>query len=152
MTLSTDLHQAVDNESIPTGGIEPYPGVEANKAFTLGPVEPDIDHCFVINTDAKSVPIDTRSSPLQLLMKFFHPQTKLHLEVLSTEPAFQFYTGRYIDVPAVSGLPARGARSGFCVEPSRYVNAANVEDWKSQVLLRKGEKYGARIVYRAWQD
>jgi len=72
--------------------------------------------------------------------------------VYSTEPAFQFYTGKYIDVPEVPGAPARGKRSGFCVEPSRYVNAINVEEWKNQVLLKKGEKYGSRIVYRAWRE
>jgi aldose 1-epimerase len=52
----------------------------------------------------------------------------------------------------VQDVPARGARSGFCVEPSRFVNAANVEEWKGQVLLKKGEVYGSRTVYRAWSD
>lgn len=55
-------------------------------------------------------------------------------------------------MPAVGGAPARGPRSGFCVEPSRFVNAINVEDWRSQMLLKKGEKYGARIVYKAWKE
>jgi aldose 1-epimerase len=81
-----------------------------------------------------------------------HPDSGVHLEVLSTEPGFQFYTGKYIDVPEVAGLPARKARSAFCVEPSRYVNAVNVAEWKDMMLLKKGEKYGARIVYRAWKE
>ena len=152
VTLSSDLHQVVDDASIPLGPIEPYPGVTAHKTFTLGPVEPDIDHCFITNTDSSTVPIDTRPLDLQVQAKFYHPETKIHLEVLSTEPAFQFYTGKYIQVPAVEGMPERGPRSGFCVEPSRYVDAVNVEKWKNQVLLRKGEKYGTRIVYRTWRD
>lgn len=98
------------------------------------------------------MPIDTRASPLNKNVSAYHPGSGIHLEVLSTEPAFQFYTGKYIDVPEVAGVPARKARSGFCVEPSRYVNAANVDDWKSQMLLKKGEKYGCRIVYRAWKE
>jgi len=72
--------------------------------------------------------------------------------VHSTEPAFQFYTGKYIETPAVGDLPARGKRSGFCVEPSRFVNAANVPEWRHQMVLKKGEVYGARIVYRAWAE
>jgi aldose 1-epimerase len=126
--------------------------VEGNKAFTLGAQEPDIDDCFVINESAGAVPIDTRSLPLIKLVSAHHPESKIHLEVLSTEPAFQFYTGKYIDVPEVAGVPARKARSGFCVEPSRYVNACNVDEWKGQMLLKKGEKYGCRIVYRAWKE
>lgn len=85
-------------------------------------------------------------------MSAYHPETKLHLEVLSTEPSFQFYTGIYIDVPAVDGVEARGQLAGFCVEPGRYVNAVNTEEWKEQVVLKKGEKYGARIVYKGWSD
>jgi aldose 1-epimerase len=53
-------------------------------------------------------------------------------------------------VPAVEGLDARGPRSGFCVEPSRFVNAVNVDEWRGQVLLKKGEVYGSRVVYKAW--
>jgi aldose 1-epimerase len=89
---------------------------------------------------------------LKNIVTAYHLQTGIYLEVLSTEPAFQFYTGAYIDVPAVEGLPARGPRSGFCVEPSRYVNAPNVDEWKGMVLLKKGQTYGSRSVYRGWSD
>lgn len=104
-----------------------------------------------------SSPLDTRSSPLRKLVSAYHPDSKIHLEVLSTEPAFQFYTGKYIDVPEVEvegggKLGARGARSGFCVEPSRFVNAVNEERWRGQVVLKRGEVYGSRIVYRGWSD
>jgi aldose 1-epimerase len=129
-----------------------YKGIESGKRFVLGAKEPIVDDCFVFDRPASTILIDSRNEPLKRLVTAYHPETGIHLEILSTEPAFQFYTGAYIDVPAVDGLPARGPRSGFCVEPSRYVNAPNVEEWKRQVLLRKGESYGSRIVYRAWCD
>jgi aldose 1-epimerase len=141
----------VDAGGIPTGPIEEYPGVTPSKPFTLGEKDPDIDDCFIVNTDSSSIPIDTRGLPLQKVASFYHPETKIHLDIETTEPAFQFYTGKYIDVPAVGGLPARGARSGFCVEPSRYVNAINVPDHRSQMVLKKGQKYGAKILYRGWE-
>jgi len=152
VTLSTNLHQVVDDTDIPTGPIKPFANIEANQAFTLGQQEPDVDHCFVLNTNPESIPIDTRSLPVNKLASFYHPTSAVHLEVFSTEPAFQFYTGKYIDVPAVGSMPARGPRSGFCVEPSRYVNATNDDRWKNMVLLKRGRKYGSRIVYRAWKD
>ncbi|KAL2141554.1 hypothetical protein VTI28DRAFT_2254 [Corynascus sepedonium] len=152
VTLATNSYLPVDEGGIPTSGPKPFSKVEGNKAFTLGPQEPDIDDCFIVNEATNTVPLDTRSNPLTKLVSAHHPESKIHLEVLSTEPAFQFYTGKYIDVPEVAGVPARKARSGFCVEPSRWVNACNVDEWKSQMLLKKGEKYGARIVYRAWKE
>jgi aldose 1-epimerase len=151
VTLVTNSYLPVDPTGIPTGGPTPYTSITASEPFTLGPVSPDIDDCFVL-PNSQTCPIDTRSSPLTKLVTAYHPTTKIHLEVLSTEPAFQFYTGKYIDVPAVEGVEARGARSGFCVEPSRYVNAINVPEWKEQVILKKGEVYGSRIVYRGWSD
>ncbi|KAI1274222.1 galactose mutarotase-like domain-containing protein [Xylaria sp. FL0933] len=152
--LCTPSYLPVDDGGIPTGGPTTFTKVATNEQFTLGAQEPDIDDCFVVDPSASpaSVPIDTRSRPLVALVKAHHPESKIHLEVHSTEPAFQYYTGKYIDVPAVDGVPARGPRSGFCVEPSRFVNACNVEEWKSQVLLKKGEKYGCRILYKAWKE
>ncbi|KAL2020311.1 hypothetical protein VTK56DRAFT_8539 [Thermocarpiscus australiensis] len=152
VTLATNSYLPVDDGGIPTGGPKPFSKVEGNKPFTLGAQEPDIDDCFVVNEASGTVPIDTRPLPLTKLVSAYHPDSKIHLEVYSTEPAFQFYTGKYINVPEVAGVPARKARSGFCVEPSRYVNACNVDEWKSQMLLKRGEKYGCRIVYRAWKE
>ncbi|CAO2656374.1 Nn.00g051770.m01.CDS01 [Neocucurbitaria sp. VM-36] len=151
VSLITNKYQVVDDGGIPTGPIEEYPGVTPQKTFTLGEKEPDIDDCFVVNTDPKSIPIDTRSSPLNKVASFYHPESKIHLEISTTEPAFQFYTGKYIDVPAAGDVPARGARSGFCVEPSRYVNAINVPEYRSTMVLKKGEKYGSKTIYRGWK-
>ncbi|KUI66317.1 Bifunctional protein GAL10 [Cytospora mali] len=151
--LVTNSYLPLDATGIPTT-TKPaaYSKFEGKKPFILGTEEPDVDDCFIVNKDPASVPLDTRSLPLTKLVTAYHPESKIHLEVYSTEPAFQFYTGKYIEVPAVGGYPARGSRSGFCVEPSRYVNALNVQEWKNMTLLKKGETYGCRIVYKAWKD
>jgi len=152
VTLSTVQHQPVDEGAIPLGTkIEPYPGIEAGKPFTLGKTEPAIDHCFILDPSAANIPVDTRSRPLKQLVTMSHPSTGLHLEISSTEPAFQYYTGQFVDVPAAEGSAARPARAGICVEPSRYVNAINNPEWKSQMTLKRGEKWGARSVYKAWK-
>lgn len=142
----------MDKDLIPTGAIEPYPGGFTSSTFNLGPEEPDIDHCFILNDSPATVGLDTRSQASQKLASFYHPDSKINLEVWSTEPAFQFYTGKFIDVEAVGDIPARGPRTGFCVEPSRYINAVNVDDWKNMVVLRIGQKYGSRSCYRAWKS
>lgn len=142
----------MDEHDIPTGTIEPFPGISAGKEFVLGPVEPHVDHCMIMNDDPSSIPIDTRKEKMQKLCSFYHPSTKIHFEALSTEPAFQFYTGKHINVPETDGLPARGSRAGMCIEPSRYVDAINNDKWKSMVVLRKGQLWGSKIIYRGWKD
>ena len=151
VTLVTNKQLPIDASSIPTGGPVPYP-IDTSKPFTLTATKPDVDHCFITTTDPASVPIDTRRQPLLRALSAHHSKTGIHLEVLSTEPSFQFYTGHFTNVPAVDGAPARGSRSGFCCEPGRFVNACNVPEWRDMTVLRKGETYGARIVYRAWAD
>lgn len=118
----------------------------------LGAKEPRVDHCFIMNPDPESIPLDTRTEPLRKCCSFYHPNTRMHFECLSTEPAFQFYTGEYIDVPATEGESAKGPRSGFCVEASRYINAVNEPKWRGQVILKKGQKWGSKTVYRGWKD
>ncbi|KAL5594310.1 hypothetical protein BROUX41_001252 [Berkeleyomyces rouxiae] len=154
VTLSTDQHLPMDATGIPTSGPTAHSEVRAHVPFTLGASSPRLDDCFVLDATAAagSVPLDTRAEPLRLLVAARHPASGVSLQVLSTEPAFQFYTGEYVRVPPVGGLPARGARSGFCCEPGRFVNAVNEEAWRAQVVLGKGQTFGARTVYRAWKD
>ena len=151
-TVYTNMHQVTDDNDIPTGEIAPFPGIPENEEFTFGPKEPDPDHAFVMNTDPSTVPLDTRNEPIKKLCSFYHPTTKIHLEALSTEPAFQFYAGRSIDIPAMDGMPARGPRTGMCLEASRYVNAINNSDYRHMVLLKKGTVFGSRTIYQAWLD
>lgn len=156
LSLITNAHLPLDPTGIPsTTASAPFSAFVGghDNPFVLGAEAPDVDDCFVLNPSSpSSVPIDTRASPLNKLVAAEHPGSGVHLEVWSTEPAFQFYTGKHVDVPETAGAPARGARAGFCVEPSRWVNAVNVPEWRNQVVLKKGETYGARIVYRAWKE
>jgi aldose 1-epimerase len=150
--LATDTCIPLDGTSIPYGHVDQFKKVKVAETFILGTPETEVDDCFLVETDPSKVPLDTRAQTLQLLGEFSHPDSKLHLEVYSTEPAFQFYTGNFVDVPAVNGLPPRGKYAGFCVEPSRYVNAPNVPGWRHMAVLKKGQTYGSKIVYKAWKE
>lgn len=141
----------MDSEDIPLGHIERYPGLRANEPFLLGAEEPDVDHCFIADTNASNIPVDTRTRPLSKLVSMKHSATGVNLEIYSTEPAFQFYLGRHISVPASEHGPERGPRSGMCIEPSRYINAVNYPEWRGMVVLRRGEKYGSHTRYVAWK-
>lgn len=149
--LATQDYLPLDENGIPYGNIDKFTR-EVTKPFELVPTGSHIDDVFVMETDSSKIPLDTRGLPLRRLAQFSHASTGLHLEVHSTEPAFQFYTGKYIDVPAVGGAGPYIEGAGFCVEPSRYVNAINEPDWRNMVLLRKGQIFGCKNVYKAWKE
>lgn len=149
--IATNKHLPVDSGDIPLGNIEEFPGIRANEPFVLGAQEPDVDHCFIMDPNPQNVPIDTRERKLSRLIALSSKATGVHLEVYSTEPAFQFYTGRHISVPESDHGPARSARSGLCIEPSRYIDAINRPEWRNMVVLKRGEKYGSHTRYVAWQ-
>jgi aldose 1-epimerase len=99
----------------------------------------------IVNPSEPSVPLDTLSSPLNKLISAYYPDTKIPPRVLSTEPAFLFYTIKFIDVPEVKRhdgkveVPAQGARSGFYVEPDRYINGG------IRPCLRRGRHTGPTL-------
>ncbi|KAL3458516.1 galactose mutarotase-like domain-containing protein [Aspergillus heterothallicus] len=147
--LATRDYLPLDN-GIPVGPVEQH-ATDTTHDFEFGP-NAAFDDCFIIDRDLTDVKIDTRSRPLKLLAEFQHSGSRINLQVSSTDPAFQFYTGEFIDVPeADKENPARGPFSGFCIEPSRYVNAINEPEWRHTVILKKGEKYGSKVQYRAWR-
>lgn len=156
ISLSTNQHLSLDANSIPTGAITAHPSAPPpNTTFILGPTSPSFDDCFVLDPP-NIIPLDTRSLPLRTLVRMSHPATDLHLDISSTEPAFQFYTGEHIDVPELQSskgekIAAKGPRAGIAVEPSRYVDAQRSE-WRGQCLLKKGETWGARSRYTAWKE
>lgn len=149
--LFTQNYLPLDGTGIPYGQITSYP-TSVTTPFTVGPDQPAFDDVFIMDTDVANIPLDTRSRPLLPLGEFAHAETGINLQVLSTEPAFQFYTGAGTNVPAVDQNPARGPFSGFCVEPSRFVNAINEPEWRHMVVLPKGKLYGSKVQYRVFQE
>lgn len=178
ITLGTHQHLELSTDQTPTGRITPHPAcptTEPLTPFTLHDTHPKFDDCFVFDPP-NIIPLDTRPLPLRMQVRMYHPTTELTLEVWSSEPAFQLYTGEGIDVPALprerggdgdgngngNGGGKRqaaslGPRSGLAVEPSRYVNAAGREEWRGMVRLKKkgagggGSVWGARNRYVAWK-
>lgn len=177
--LPSTLHLPVDaSTQIPTGAVEPFPGVPVNEPIQVTDTEPSIDHCMIVADradgenavpNARKVPLDTRGRELRKLveLRYKTDEGERVLEVQSTEPAFQFFTGEAIDAPAIEaaagdgavagkehGLAgqARGKRAGFAIEPSRYVDCASREEWRGMCRMRKGDVYGSRSRYVAWVE
>lgn len=151
--LGSSKFLPIDSTGVPIKGCSPKKWDALSGRFVIGETEPVVDDCFVFD-DIKpnEVPLDTRKGELRVCGRFWHPESRIHLVVESTEPAFQFYTGEYVNIePREDGTKKMVPRAGFCVEPARWTDAANREDWSDMVKVRKGDCWGSRIVYTAWE-
>ncbi|MEK6254160.1 MAG: hypothetical protein N2B05_05655, partial [Gemmatimonadales bacterium] len=76
------------------------------------------------------------------------PETGRTMEVLTTEPGLQFYSGNFLDG---SDLGKDGVvyeqRTGLCLETQHFPNSPNQPDFPNTVL-RPGETYRSTTVYR----
>ncbi|QLL30198.1 hypothetical protein HG536_0A00150 [Torulaspora globosa] len=108
----------------------------------LGDGGPKFDTSFIVNANQDLKSTDSVSvNKLVPILKAYHPESKISLEVSTTEPTFVFYTGDNL-------FDNFQPRAGFCVEQGRYVNAINRDEWRDCVLLKKGELYTSKTQYR----
>ena len=82
----------------------------------------------------------------QLAATVYEPQTGRLLEVLTTEPGVQFYTGNFLDGTLTGkGGVVYNFRSGFCLETQHFPDSPNQPQFPS-VLLKPGETYRTTTV------
>ena len=99
------------------------------------------DHNFVVNRDGPE-------EGLSLVARVHEPASGRVMEVRSTEPGVQFYTGNFLDgsVTGKSGQ-AYTRRTGFCLETQHYPDSPNKPNFPSSIL-RPEEVYRSRTVFR----
>lgn len=97
------------------------------------------DHNFVLHTSSRS--------GLQHAVHLSEPVTGRTLDVHTTEPGLQFYSGNLLD-GSVRGKSNRvyGHRSGLCLETQHFPDSPNHPHFPSTVL-RPGQNYRSRTVY-----
>jgi aldose 1-epimerase len=141
----------VDKTLIPTGELRPVKGTpfDFTTPTTIGArINADDEQLkFGQGYDHNWV-IDKPAGQLGLMARVTEPQSGRVLEVSSTEPGLQFYTGNFLD----GTLKGKGGwtyalRSAFCMEPQHYPDSPNKPEFPSTVL-KPGETYKNTIVYR----
>jgi aldose 1-epimerase len=93
------------------------------------------DHNWVLRGQAAS---------LSLAAEIYEPQSGRMLEVLTTEPGLQFYTGNQLD-----GAPDRryGRRCGLCLETQHFPDSPNHSNFPATILAA-GQVYRSQTTYR----
>jgi len=139
----------VDSTLIPTGEIRPVEGTPFDFR-TPTPIgaridadDPQIhtgrgyDHNFVL---------DRAGDGLELAARVTDPASGRTLEIRTTEPGLQFYSGNFLD-GTITGKGGRvyGHRGGFCLETQHFPDSPNEPSFPS-TILRPGQEYRSRTV------
>jgi len=84
---------------------------------------------------------------LQLAARVYEPTTGRTLEITTTEPGVQLYTGNFLD-GTITGKGGRvyPHRSGFCLETQHYPDSPNQPAFPS-IELRPGAEYKSKTVF-----
>jgi len=149
--INADKFTPVDDTSIPTGELRSVAGTpfDFRKPTTIGARINDndqqltygkgYDHNWVVNK---------KPGQMGLVARVYEPTSGRVLEVSSTEPGTQFYTGNFLDGSAVGkGGWAYQMHDGFCFEPQHFPDSPNHPKFPS-TELKPGETYKNSIVYK----
>jgi aldose 1-epimerase len=148
--INADKFTPVDKTLIPTGELKPVEGTpfDFRKPTAVGArINADdeqikfgsgYDHNWVINKPL---------GKLGLVARVTDPTTGRVMEVLSTEPGVQFYTGNYLDNITGKGGWVYQKRNGLCFEPQHYPDSPNHPQFPS-AELKPGETYHNTIIYK----
>jgi len=150
VAISADRFTPVNAGLIPTGEIRTVRGTpfDFTKATAIGARidQPDeqlrfgngYDHNWVLPA----------GSGLSKAAEVYEPRTGRILEVWTTEPGLQFYTGNFLD-GSIRGKGGRvyGPRSGFCLETQHFPDSPNKPSFPS-TELKPGLTYHTTTVYR----
>lgn len=146
LTLQAGRYIAVDGELIPTGELPAVAGTAMDflkpKAIGLEieAVKGGYDHFWVAR--------DHKAADPELIATLRDPKSGRTLELLSTEPGVQFYSGNFLD-GAIKGGEGRALirHGGICLEPHIHPDAINHPGFPS-VLVKAHQQYTQRSIYR----
>jgi aldose 1-epimerase len=145
LTLNADHFTPVSNDLIPTGEIESVAEtpMDFRDGKAIGSDIDDVaggyDHNFVLNN---------WDGTLRSAARLYEATTGRVLEILTTEPGIQFYSGNFLDGSFTGKYGFVYEKyTGLCLEPQHFPDAPNHENFPS-TTLRPGEEYNHTSIYR----
>jgi len=144
LMINADNFTPVDDTLIPTGQIQTVKNspMDFTTSTAIGlrieKVQGGYDHNYVLNNTDGS---------LALAASVYEPTTGRVMQLFTTEPGVQFYTGNFLS----NNLKGKGAtydkHSGFCLETQHFPDSPNQPSFPS-TILRPGEKYTQLTVHK----
>lgn len=146
LTIYADKYTVFGEGLIPTGAIESVKGTPLDfitEPKTIGSrisqVGSGYDHNFVLNHGGRS---------LGPCAGVYEPTGGRVMEISTTEPGVQFYTGNFLD-GSITGKAGKVYKKhyGFCLETQHYPDSPNKPNFPS-VVLRPGQKFRSVTTYK----
>ena len=150
LTVNADRYTPVDDTLIPTGQLAPVEGTpfDFRQATAIGArIDGDhaqlkagkgYDHNYVLNR---------KGTGAQFAARLTDPKSGRTLEVTTTEPGIQFYSGNFLD-GKIKGKQGHvyGHRTGLCLETQHYPDSPNQKNFPT-TILQPGKVYSSRTVW-----
>ena len=137
LQLNCDRYLVVDDTAIPTGELAPVAGtvMDFTTPKTVGEdldkVEGGYDHCYVVNES---------SDDLALAATLKDPASGRAMDILTTKPGIQFYSGNFLDNVQGLGGHIYDKHGALCLETQFFPDAPNQPNFPS-CILNPGETY-----------
>jgi len=149
--LNADKYTPVNNQLIPTGQISDVKGTPLDfttaKAIgkDIGSVKGGYDHNWVLNKKGTN-PDSYRD---QQAATVYDPKSGRFMEVFTTQPGIQFYTGNFLDGSLMQTVGGQKyvQHAGLCLETQHYPDSPNQPSFPSSIL-KPGETYRQTTVYK----
>ena len=145
LMINANFYTPVDSSLIPTGEIKSVTGTsfDFTKAKKIGAdinnVKGGYDHNFVL--------IMTDDTTIRKVATLSDSLSGRKMEVYTTQPGLQFYTGNFLDGKfSVAGKPLK-FRTALCLETQHFPDSPNKPKFPS-TILKPGEKYYTITKYK----
>jgi aldose 1-epimerase len=151
LQIQADAFTPIDETLIPTGEIRDVAGtaMDFRSSTSIGALmDKDDDQLRFARGYDHNFVLRGEPGTLRTIAKLYEPQSGRTMEVITTQPGLQFYSGNYLDGTLV-GRSGRAylRNSGCCLEAQHFPDSPNQPTFPSTVL-RPGEKYHHTTIYR----
>jgi aldose 1-epimerase len=154
LTIKAERYTVFDSTAIPTGEIRPVAGtpLDFTQPHRIGErIDADFDQLKIGKGYDNNFVLDKKPGAFGLAARVSEPRTGRVMEVWTTEPGMQVYTGNFLEGldprDIGKGKVAYTARTGVCFEPQHFPDSPNRPEFPSTVL-RPGQHFTGKIVYR----
>lgn len=151
LTLYADYFTPIDKTLIPTGELRKVQNTpfDFKKPVKIGArIDAEEEQIKFAGGYDHNLVLRDQTGGLRLVAKAFEPETGRVLEVLTTEPGIQLYSGNFLDgtIKGKNGIVYH-KRHAFCLETQHYPDSPNKPDFPSTVLI-PGEEYKSTTIYK----
>lgn len=151
LQINADEFTPVNEELIPIGEIRSLEGTPLDfRTPTRIGTRIDAEHPQIERGngyDHNYVLSRTEPDSLLLAARLYGPDSGRLMEVLTTEPGMQFYSGNFLDGTLTGKGATYDQHTGLALETQHFPNSPNEPDFPS-TILRPDEAYTTRTVYR----